>query len=144
MLFSYSDNTIAGTIDNCFNNFRHFVKCLNFSILLLLLLFLFGQATVKLKHNVSVNTTDGSLKYQYPVQWAFKSAIFLWANRVWMKIASFHEAIKVGLMPTIKTAFLIIALCQNLPRPSFKSNVNNISHCQACFLKLKFPWLKIF
>ena len=54
------------------------------------------------------------------------------------------EAIKVMLMPTIKTAFLVMALCQKLPGPSYKSNVNNISHCQTCFLKLKFPWLKIF
>ena len=37
-----------------------------------------------------------------------------------------------------------MALHQKLPRPSYKSNVNNISHCQACFLKLKFPWLKNF
>ena len=66
--------TIAGTVDSRFNNFWHFVKHPNFSILLLLLLFLFGRATVKLKHNVSVNTIDRSLKYQYPVQWAFKSA----------------------------------------------------------------------
>ena len=31
---------------------------------------------VKLKCNVSIKTIDGSLKYQYPVWWAFKSAIF--------------------------------------------------------------------
>ena len=55
-----------------------------------------------------------------------------------------RETMKVGPMPNIKTAFLIIALHQKLSRPSFKSNANNISHCQACFLKLKFPWLKIF
>ena len=54
------------------------------------------------------------------------------------------EAIKVGPTPTIKTAFLVMALHQKLPRPSFNSYVNNISLCQACFLKLKFPWLKIF
>ena len=67
--------TIAGTLDNCFNNFWQFVKYPNFSIFffLLLLLFLFGWAAVKLKHNVSIKTTDGSLKYQYPMQWAFKS-----------------------------------------------------------------------
>ena len=47
-----------------------------------------------------------------------------------------REAIKVALMPAIKTAFLAMALCQKLPRSSYKSNVNNISHCQACFLKL--------
>ena len=46
-----------------------------------------------------------------------------------------HEAIKVELMPTIKTAFVVMALRQKLPRPSYKSNVNNISHCQACLLK---------
>ena len=50
-----------------------------------------------------------------------------------------REAIKVVPMPTLKTAFLVMALHQKLPRPSYKSNVNNISHCQACFLKLKFP-----
>ena len=54
------------------------------------------------------------------------------------------EAVKVTPMPTNKTAFLAMALHQKLPRPSYKSNVNNISHCQACFLKLKFPWQKIF
>ena len=55
-----------------------------------------------------------------------------------------REAIKVGPTPTIKTAFLVMALRQKLPEPSFKSYVNNISLCQAYFLKLKFPWLKIF
>ena len=55
-----------------------------------------------------------------------------------------HEAIKVVQMPSIKTAFLAMALCQKLPRPSYTSNINNTSHCQTCFLKLKFPWLKIF
>ena len=54
-----------------------------------------------------------------------------------------HEAIKVKTMPTIKTAFLKIALRQKLHR-HFLKDVNNISHCQACFLTLKFPWLKIF
>ena len=54
------------------------------------------------------------------------------------------EAIKVGSMPTIKTSFLVMALYQKLLRPSFKSYANNISLCQACCLKLKFPWLKIF
>ena len=44
----------------------------------------------------------------------------------------------------IKTAFLVMALHQKLPRPSFKSYINNISLCQAYFLKLKIPWLKIF
>ena len=47
-----------------------------------------------------------------------------------------HEAIKVTLMPTIKTAFLVMVLCQKLPRPSYKNNVNNISHCQA-FLEIE-------
>ena len=55
-----------------------------------------------------------------------------------------REAIKVTLTPTIKTAFLIIAVRQKLPRASYKSNVNNMSHCHACFLKSKFPWQKIF
>ena len=30
------------------------------------------------------------------------------------------------------------------PKTSFKSYFNNISLCQVYFLKLKFPWLKIF
>ena len=55
-----------------------------------------------------------------------------------------HKAIKVGPTPTIKTAFLAMALRQKLARPSFKRYVNNISLCQAYFLKLKFPLLKIF
>ena len=59
------------------------MKYPKFSIFLLL--YLFGRATVKLKHNLSVKTIDGSLKYQYPVQWAFKSAIFLCDYRVWTK-----------------------------------------------------------
>ena len=54
----------------------------------LLLLFLFGRATVKLKRNVSVKTIDESLKYQHPVQWVFKSAIFLCKNKLWTKTAS--------------------------------------------------------
>ena len=37
-----------------------------------------------------------------------------------------------------------MALHQKLPRPSFKSYINNILLCQVCLLKLKFPWLKIF
>ena len=32
---------------------------------------------VILKCNISMKTIGGSLKYQYPVQWVFKSAIFL-------------------------------------------------------------------
>ena len=40
-----------------------------------------------------------------------------------------HEAIKVKPMPTIKIAFRVMALRQKLPRPSFKSYVNNISLC---------------
>ena len=55
-----------------------------------------------------------------------------------------HETIKVRLMPTIKIVFLVMALCQKLPKTSFKSYVSNASLCQAYFLKLKFPWLKIF
>ena len=55
-----------------------------------------------------------------------------------------REAIKVAPTPTIKTAFLAMALHQKLPIPSYKSNVNSILHCQACFLKSKFPWQKIF
>ena len=39
------------------------------------------------------------------------------------------EAIKVGPTLTIKTAFLVLALHQKLPRPSYKSNINNISYC---------------
>ena len=50
-----------------------------------------------------------------------------------------REAIKVRPMPTIKTAFLVMALRQKLPKPSFKTSL-----CKACFLKLKFPCLKIF
>ena len=75
--------TIAETLENCFNNFRHFVIYPNFSI------FLFERATVKLKCNVSVKTIDGFLKYQYPVQSAFKSTIFIWNYKVWTKTASF-------------------------------------------------------
>ena len=55
----------------------------------LLLLFLFGWTTVKLKCNVPVNTIDRSLKYQYAVQWVFKSAVFLCKYKVWTKTASF-------------------------------------------------------
>ena len=77
----------------------------NFSIVLLLL-FLFE-------------------KYQYSVQWAFKSAICLG-----MDLNSFfldainREAIKVESTPTIKTAFLVMALRQKLPRP-FKSYISH-------------------
>ena len=51
--------------------------------------------------------------------------------------AIYHEAIKVELKSTIKTTFLVIALCQKLPRYSFKSCVDNISLCQACFLEVE-------
>ena len=148
--------TITGTLDNPFNNFRHFAIYPNFSIfffffllllLLLLLLFLFGRATVKLKCNVSRKTIGGYLKYQYPLQWAFKSAIFLMRLRGMDQNSFFLDAIdckaiKFRPMPTIKTAFLVMALRQKLPKPSFKSYVNNFSLRQACFLKLKFPCLK--
>ena len=56
-----------------------------------------------------------------------------------------HEAIKVKPIPTIRTAFLELAPYQKLPRPSFKSYVNNnISLCEAYFLKLKFSLAKNF
>ena len=55
-----------------------------------------------------------------------------------------RKAIKVAPTPTTKTAFLVMELRQKLPRSSYKINVNNIPHCQACFLKLKFPSHKIF
>ena len=115
-----------------------------FFFLLLLLIFLFECATVKFKCNVSIETIDRYLKYQYPVQWAFKSAFFLCDYKVWTKNSFFLgtidcKAIKVRPTPTIKTAFLVMALRQKLPRPSFKSYANNISICQTCFLKLKFP-----
>ena len=120
----------------------------NFSIFFffLLLLFLLEWATVKLKCNVFVKTIDGSLKYQYPVHWLFKSVMRLQGmdQNSFFLDAIDHEVIKVRPTPTIKTAFLVMALCQKLPRPSFKSYVDNMSLFQACFLKLKFPWLKIF
>ena len=88
--------TIAETLDNCFNNFRHFVIYPNFSIfffflllLLLLLLFLFEWAMVKLRGSVSIKTIDRSLKYQYPLWWALKSTIFLCDYKVWAKTTSF-------------------------------------------------------
>ena len=87
------------------------------------LLLLFGWAMVKLKHNVSVNTIE-NINTQCSGHLE----------------APFYYAL-TGYGPK---QLLIIALHQKLPRPSFKSNVNNILHCQACFLKLKFPWLKIF
>ena len=45
---------------------------------------------------------------------------------------------------TIRTVFLAMASHQKLPRPSFKSYVNNISLCEVCFLKLKFPLAENF
>ena len=48
----------------------------NFIILSTWLYNLFRRAMVKLKQSVSVKTINESLKYQYPLQWAFKSAIF--------------------------------------------------------------------
>ena len=53
------------------------------------------------------------------------------------------EAIKIGSMAIIRTAFLVMETHQKLSRPSFKNYVN-ISLCEACFLKLKFPWRKNF
>ena len=61
-----------------------------------------------------------------------------------MDLTCDFEAIKVAPMPTIQAAFLVMALHRKLPRPAYKSYVNDISLCQACFLKLKFSWLKIF
>ena len=55
-----------------------------------------------------------------------------------------HEAIKVELTATITTAFLEMASYQKLLTPSFKSYVNNISLCEAYFLKLKFSLAKNF
>ena len=47
-------------------------------------------------------------------------------------------------MPTIRTAFLAMVSHQKLPIPTFKGYVNNISLCEACFLRLKFPMTKKF
>ena len=46
-----------------------------------------------------------------------------------------REAIKCGPTLTLKTACLIMALRQKLPRPSFKNYINNISLCQVYLLK---------
>ena len=47
-------------------------------------------------------------------------------------------------MPIIRTSYLVMTSHQKLPRPSFKSYVNNISLCEACFFKLKFPLAENF
>ena len=102
-----------------------------------------------MKRNVSVKTIDRSLKYQ------LSSVVGIYKHHFLMRLQGMdlnsffvdainREAIKVMPTPTYKTAFLAMALRQKLSRRSYKSNVNNISHCQAYFLKLKFPWLKIF
>ena len=63
--------------------------------------------TVKLKHNVSVKTIHGCLKYQYSVQWVCKSAIFLCKCQYELQqLLSDREAIKVRLMPYVKTPSL--------------------------------------
>ena len=54
-----------------------------------------------------------------------------------------HEAIKVGPTPTIKTAFLVMALRQKLPKPSFKSYVNNFS-LSSLFLEVEISMPEIF
>ena len=46
--------------------------------------------------------------------------------------------------PTIRTAFLVMASHQKLPRPSFKIYVNNISLCKVCSLELKFSLTENF
>ena len=58
---------------------------------------------VKLKCNVSVKTIGGYFKYQYPLQWAFKSTVF-YAIMVMDQNSFFlddinREAIKVGPTP---------------------------------------------
>ena len=54
-----------------------------------------------------------------------------------------HEVIKVGPTPTIKTAFLVLALCQKLPKLSYKSNVNNIT-LPSLFLEVEISMAKNF
>ena len=55
-----------------------------------------------------------------------------------------REAIKMRADSRYQNCVYNNAITPKLPRPSFKSYINNISLCQVCFLKLKFPWLKIF
>ena len=55
-----------------------------------------------------------------------------------------HEAIKVAPTPTIKTAFLVIVLCQKLPRPSYKSNVNTYLTLSSLFLEVEISMAENF
>ena len=135
--------TIAGTLDNRFTNFRHFAIYPNFSIFLLLLLFLFGRATVKLKCNVSGKTIGGYLKYQYPLQWAFFSYVITGYGPKQLLSGCYRSRNHKSRADAHHQNYLSSnGIRQKLPKPSFKSYVNNISLCQACFLKLKFPCLK--
>ena len=65
--------TIAGTLDNCFNIFCNFVNEIPKILHLLLISNIIILVWTGYGFNVSVKTIDGSLKYQYLVQWAFKS-----------------------------------------------------------------------
>ena len=59
------------------------------------------------------------------MQRAFKSTLYLmqlqgmYQNSIFLDAIN-HEAIKVRMMPTIRTAFLVTVSCQKLPRPSLK------------------------
>ena len=53
--------TVIETLGYCFNNFWHF------AIFSILLLFLFGRATIKLKHNIFAKTIDRSLILLIPL-----------------------------------------------------------------------------
>ena len=117
--------TIAGTLDHRFNNFRHFAIYPNFSIFVFFfLLFLFGWATIKSKCNVSIKTIGGYLTINTQCSGHLKAPFFMRLQDMdqnsFFLDAINRKAIKVGPTPTIKTAFLVMALCQKLPRPSFK------------------------
>ena len=76
------------------------------------------------------------------MQWAFKKGVIRLQG---MDLNSFFldtidcEAIKVMPMPTIKTAFLVIALHQKLSRPSYKSLEVEISMAENFLSFLSAP-----
>ena len=100
---------------------------------------------VKMKCNVSVKTICGYLKYQYPLQWALK-APFSYAITGYGPKQPLSGRHRLQSHKSWADAHHQNCLSSNgiTAKTSFKSYVNNISLCQACFLKLKFPCLKIF
>ena len=139
---------IAGTLDDHFNNFQHFtIYVPEFLHLLLIIIVLIWKGYGKTEMQRICKNYWRIFKISIPsadLKAPFSYAITGYGPKKLLSGCHQPRIYKSRADANIKTAFLVMALHQKLSRPSFKGYVNNISLCQAYFLKLKIPWLKIF